>query len=129
MIYSFKNKKTGQIKDVSMSMKDYAPYKGESGKEDCWERIYNLPQVNMGNTRTDPWDNGSFADKTGNMKGSYGDILDYSKELSEKRAEKSDTGEDPVKRKHFDKFEKEVGKKHTQDRAQKIETDFAKVEF
>ena len=62
MIYSFNNNETGEIRDIVMKMKDYQPYKGENGNEDCWERLYDLPQINMGLTSTksvDPWDQNS----------------------------------------------------------------------
>jgi hypothetical protein len=49
--------------------------------------------------------------------------------MSEKRAKESITGEDPVKRKHFDKYEKSVGKKHLDDTPKVIETKNIKVEL
>ena len=55
MVYQFKNKKTGKIVDIVMSMKDYKPYRGKSDNEDHWERVYDVPQVNIGNaTVVDP---------------------------------------------------------------------------
>ena len=112
-----------------MSMRDYKPYKGENGNEDFWERIYDLPQVNIGNSKvSDPFDRNSFIDKTSKMKGSYGDMMDYSSELSEQRAA-INGGEDPIKRKHFDNYEKKTGKKHMKDRPKKIETKNATIEF
>lgn len=129
MIYQFRHKTTGKIVDVCMPMRDYKHYRGENGNEDCWERVYVSPQVNIGNASTaDPFDNKGFIDRTGKMKGRYGDILDYSAELSEKRAEKAG-GEDPVKRKHFDEYKKKTGKKHLKDRPKKIETPRATIEF
>lgn len=130
MVYQFRNTKTGKIKDVVMPMKDYKPYRGENGNEDFWERVYDLPQVNIGNARVvDPFDNKAFVNKTGNMQGKYGDLLDYSSELSERRAALNG-GEDPVKRKYFDEYKKKTnGKKHVKDRPKKIETKNAKIEF
>ena len=112
-----------------MPMKDYKHYCGENGDEDFWERIYDLPQVNIGNSKVDnPFDNNAFVEKTGKMKGTYGDLLDYSAELSERRA--ALTGkEDPVKRKYFDDYTKKTGKKHLRDRPKKIETKNATIEF
>lgn len=112
-----------------MPMKDYKPYKGENGNEDFWERIYDIPQVNIGDSKTeDPFNTNSFIDKTSRLKGSYGDIMDYSAELSEKRAALNG-GEDPIKRKHFDNYEKKTGKKHLKDKPKKIETKNATIEF
>jgi len=129
MIYSFRNTKTNEIKDIEMPMKDYKPYKGENGKEDFWERIYDLPQVNIGNSKvSNPFDNNAFIEKTGKMKGTYGDMMDYSAELSEKRAAVHG-GEEPIKRKYFNDYEKKTGKKHLRDKPKKIETKNATIEF
>ena len=54
------------------------------------------------------------------MKGSVGDMLDYSKELSEKRAE-SNGGVDPVKQKYFKNYEKKNGVKHVADKKTTVE--------
>lgn len=130
MVYQFRNKKTGKIIDVVMSMKDYKPYRGKNNDEDFWERVYDVPQVNIGNaTVVDPFDNKAFVNKTGAMTGKYGDLLDYSSELSERRAALAG-GEDPLKRKYFDDYKKKTnGKKHIKDRPKKIETKNATIEF
>lgn len=132
MIYTFENTDTGEIREVVMKMKDYKPYKGENGDENCWRRIYELPQVNMGvsNAKSiDPWDQNSFVNRTANMKGTYGDLQDHAKELSEKRAAQSATGEDPVKRKHFDNYEKRTGRKHLADKPKSIDGKNFKIDF
>lgn len=129
MIYQFKNKKTGEIRDIVMSMKDYIPYRGENNNEDDWERIYYAPQVNLGDTKLDPFDNKAFVEKTGHMKGTYGDLLDFSAEQSEKRAEKTG-GEDPLKRKYFDDYSKKrKGAKHHMDRPKKIDKKDYRIDF
>lgn len=115
-----------------MPMSDYKPYKGENGHDEEWQRVYDPPQVNIGNyvaKNVDPWDNKQFVERTGKMKGTYGDLHDYSAQMSEKRAKESLTGEDPVKRKHFDKYEKKVGKKHVADKPKVIETKNVKIEL
>lgn len=132
MIYRFKNIETNEEIEVSMSMKDYTHYKGEDGNEDCWERIYEVPQISMGNTslkNTDHWNPSSFVNNTYNTKGNYGDLHDLSSELSEKRASESDTGEDPLKRKYFDNYEKENKTKHVADKPKTIDMKNAKIEF
>jgi hypothetical protein len=130
MVYQFKNKKNGKIIDVVMSMKDYKPYRGEKGNEDFWERIYDVPQVNLGDAKiVDPFDNKAFVNKTGNMSGRYGDLLDYSSELSDRRAALAG-GEDPLKRKYFNDYKKKTnGKKHVKDRPKKIDMKNATIEF
>ena len=116
MIYTFENTDTGEIREVEMSMKDYQPYKGEDGTEDNWQRVYEVPQVNMGVSTAksiDPWDNNSFVNRTKDMKGNYGEMLDHAQELSDKRAKQSATGEDPVKRKYLDDYSAQRNGKKT----------------
>ena len=99
MIYLFHNKETDEYREIKMSMKDYAPYRGENGNEDCWERVYETPQISMGRSTSktvDPYSQNEFVERTGKMKGNIGNMLDYSKELSEKRAA-DHGGVDPVK--------------------------------
>ena len=132
MFYNFIHETTGETKEVEMPMSDYKPYKGEDGQDEGWKRVYDSPQVNIGNyvaKKVDPWDNKQFVNRTGNMKGTYGDLQDYSSQMSEQRAKESVTGEDPVKRKHFDKYQKKTGKKHLEDRPKVIETKNVKIEL
>ena len=118
MIYLFYNTETDEYREVEMSMKEYTPYRGENNNEDTWERVYETPQISMRNSiasKVDPYNQSEFVDRTGKMKGSVDDMLDYSKELSEKRAEKNG-GIDPVKQKYFRNYEKKTGKKHLADK-------------
>ena len=132
MFYSFVHTFTVETREVEMPMSEYKAYQGEDGTDEDWQRVYDAPQVNIGNyiaKKVDPWDNKQFIDRTGKMKGTYGDLHDYSAQMSEKRAKESLTGEDPVKRKHFDKYEKNVGKKHLDDTPKVIENKNIKVEL
>ena len=118
MIYLFYNTKTEEYREIEMSMKDYAPYRGENNDEEEWERVYDVPQISMGNSTlktANPYSQNEFVERTGKMKGTLGDMLDYSKDLSEKRAE-DNGGIDPVKQKHFKEYEKKTGKKHLADK-------------
>ena len=54
-------------------------------------------------TEVDPFNPNSFIEKTGNMKGTVGDMMSLSEELSEKRAAQSKDGKDPVKEKTLQK--------------------------
>lgn len=133
MIYIFKHKISGETHEVEMSMKEYAPYKGPDGKDDNWERVYEAPQINMGISSAksiDPWDNNSFVNRTKEMKGSVGDLLDHSAELSNQRAKESLTGEDPLKRKYFDDYSKaRKGKKHVAELKKTIENKHIRVDL
>ena len=133
MLYKFENTKTGEIHEVEMSMKDYGPYKGPSGNDKHWQRVYEAPQINMGVSTAksiDPWDNNSFVNRTKDMKGSYGELMDHAKDLSNKRAKESLTGEDPVKRKYLNKYSAERGgKKHPSEMKKVVESKHIKVEL
>lgn len=124
-IYLYKNPKTGEIKEVVQLMNEKHEFI-EDGVE--WKRVFTSPNASI-DTKVDASDKNKFIEKTGNMKGSLGDLLDYSSELSEERAKRSESGEDPVKRKHFDEYEKRVGKKHLSDKKKTIETDRIKIDL
>ena len=36
MIYLFYNTETDEYREIEMSMKEYAPYRGENNDEDTW---------------------------------------------------------------------------------------------
>lgn len=91
-----------------------------------WKRVFTVPNASI-DTTINEWDKNGFIEKTGNMKGTVGDMLDFSSELSEKRA--SRTGEDPIKRKAFDDYEKKIGKKHLMDKKKVIETSKFKIDL
>ena len=78
----------------------------------------------------DPFDKNHYIDKTRNMKGSVGDLMDQSRELSEKRASMRD-GEDPVKRKKLDDWSsKRGGMIHPKDAAKRVvENKSARIDF
>ena len=130
MIYLFYNTETDEYREVEMSMKEYAPYRGENGNEDCWERVYDTPQISMGNStakKVNPYSQKEFVERTGKMKGNFGDMFDYSKELSDRRA-KDHGGVDPVKEKYFRNYEKKTGKKHLRDK-KPYESKNVKIDF
>ena len=63
------------------------------------------------------------------MKGTVGDLLDASKEMSQKRAE-SNGGVDPVKEKYFKKYsESRRGAKHPDEIKKGYESDNVKIEY
>ena len=89
----------------------------ENGVE--WKRIltvFNAPMDTVASI--DPFNQNDFIEKTGKKKGTFGDILDASKELSEKR--KKERGEDPVQKKYFEEYKKKRhGVQHLEERRQK----------
>jgi len=115
-LYVYKHPTEEKYKEVVQGMNDPHSF-SEEGVE--WKRVFLSPNAAISN-RPDPFDSNSFVEKTANMKGTFGDMMNYSAELSEKRAERIG-GEDPLKRKHFKEYEKLVGKKHVEDKPKSFE--------
>jgi hypothetical protein len=123
-IYVYKHPTEERYEEVVQGMSDDHTF-SEEGVE--WQRVFLSPNAAISST-LDPFSRNSFVEKTANMKGTVGDMMDYSAELSEKRAERLG-GEDPVKRKCFNEYEKLVGKKHVEDKPKSIETKDVKIDF
>jgi ClpP class serine protease len=122
-LYLYKHPETGEVKEILQKMNDEHKY-FEEGVE--WKRVLLSPNAAID---TKVLTKEQFIAKTGNMKGSVGDMMDMSSELSAERAEKSETGEDPLKRKYYDNYQKQVGKKHLSDKKKVIETDRVKIDL
>lgn len=124
--YLYKNPETEEVKEIWQNMNDEHVY-FEDGVE--WKRVYTKPNASVqAVSKLDPFNKRGFIDKTGSMKGTIGDMMGLSEEMSAKRAEK--TGhEDPVKRKFFDNYEKNIGKKHLADKPKRIERKGISVDF
>lgn len=127
-LYCYQNEETGEIKDVFQGMNDVHEYFGEDGSEDGWKRVFTVPQASI-DSHIDPFKASDFAAKTGGKKGTYGDLLDRSAELSEKRAD-SNGGVDPIKQKYFENYSKERrGAKHHAELPKKIDNKNFTVDF
>lgn len=100
-IYLFKNPKTGNIVSVFQQMNEEHVY-SENGIK-C-ERVFTVPNAQI-DADIDVDSSEKFIEKTGKMKGTLGEIWDYSQELSNKRAEKNG-GVDPVRQKAEEKYSK-----------------------
>ena len=123
-IYVYKHPTEERYEEVVQGMNDDHAF-SEEGVE--WQRVFLSPNAAISNS-PDPFDGNSFVEKTANMKGTVGDMMDYSAELSQKRAERTG-GEDPLKRKHLKEYEKLVGKKHVEDKPKSFENKDIKVDF
>tara|TARA_B100001093_G_C26700960_1_gene959058 strand:- start:668 stop:1045 length:378 start_codon:yes stop_codon:yes gene_type:complete len=110
-IYTYKHPTEERYKEVIQGMNDDHTYSEDGVK---WGRVWDIPNAAI-SSNADPFSQNSFVEKTANMKGTFGDMMDYSAELSEKRASESG-GEDPLKKKLFKDYEKRVGKKHVADK-------------
>jgi predicted nucleic acid-binding Zn ribbon protein len=110
-IYTYFNSETEEYRDIVQKMSDVHEYFGEDGGETTWKRVFTVPHASI-DSKMDPFKAEDFARKTGSKKGTYGDLLDKSAELSHQRAELAG-GVDPVKEKYYkDYSEKRRGAKH-----------------
>lgn len=124
-LYVFENPNTGSNIEVFFHMDDKKEYIDEDGLK--WNRVLLSPQLNT-EASIDPWSNDDFVNKTSNTKGSIGDLMDRSNELSLKRAEEYG-GVDPIKEKYYKKYSDERnGAKHM-DQMKKFENKDVKVDY
>ena len=127
-LYLYQNEKTGEIREVLQSMNQVHEYNGESGNEKAWKRIFTIPQASI-DTKQDPFSTNDFLDRTKSKKGTYGNMLDYSKELSEKRAAVSG-GVDPIKQNYYKEYGKNRrGAKHPDALKKSFENKHVKIDF
>jgi hypothetical protein len=114
--YLFQNPNNGKIVEIFQNMKDPHVFFDEKGLE--YQRVLTVPNCAV-DSKIDPFSSKDFAEKTRNKKGTIGDLLNKSKELSEKRGGESN---DPVLKKYLSSYEGEKGVKHTsQIKKEKIE--------
>ena len=112
--YLYQHPQSEEYKYIFLGMEDIHEYVDDDGVE--WNRIFTTTQlsaVTIG--EIDPFDKNDFINKTAQKKGSYGDLLDASRDLGRQRKEK--LGYDPVQNKYFDDFSKSRrGLRHPQDK-------------
>jgi len=92
--YLYQNPETGEVISVIQGIDEEHTYE-EEGK--TFDRVFTVPNASI-DSNVDPFSAQQFTEKTKNMKGTMGDIWDYSKELSKRRKEVTG-GEDPIKKK------------------------------
>ncbi len=97
--YLFENPDTGEVITVVQGINEEHSY-SEDGKE--FQRIFTIPNASI-DSEVDPFSAQQFTEKTKNMKGTIGEMWDYSKELSEKR-KKASGGEDPIRKQAEKKY-------------------------
>lgn len=103
-LYIFSHPKTGKLIEIIQGINDIHEYTDDAGQK--WNREFTVPNASI-DTEIDPFSAKQFAEKTGKSKITYGQLLEKSKELSEKRAQK--LGYDPVKK---DFIKKEKKRRH-----------------
>jgi hypothetical protein len=106
-IYLFQHPITKEITEVFQTMNQEHVFFDEKGIEH--KRLYTSPNYSI-DSKIDPFSPSDFTEKTRNKKGTIGDLLNKSKELSEIRGGETS---DPVLKNYFSSYEKEKGIKHT----------------
>jgi len=110
--YIFKHPDKEEYLEIFQNINDEHVYSDEEGV--MWDRVFTSPNLSV-DTNVDPFSQTAFLDKT-TGKGTIGDLMDRSSELSQKRAEQNG-GVDPIKKQYFkDYSKKRGGKKHEKDR-------------
>lgn len=90
-------------------------------------RIWTKPNAAV-DSKWDAHNPQDFVRKTANKKGTYGDLLDKSKELSIEREEKM--GVDPIKEKFYENYAKRrQGKEHPDVKKKKLKESLKKNKF
>ena len=123
-IYIYKHPNEESYVEVVQGMNDEHVWHDNDGLQ--WKRVFTLPNMAMDIQKGDPYNQNDYLKAT-NKSCTIGDMLDLSAELSEERKEKD--GEDPIKRAHFDKYEKKNKVKHAADKPDKIETKHFDIDF
>jgi len=115
-IYLFENPKTKEIIEIFQNMKDDHIFFDKDGLE--FKRVFTSPNYSI-DSKIDPFSSKDFAEKTRNKKGTIGDLLNKSKELSDKRGGESN---DPVLKQYLSSYSQEKGVKHSSEiKKQKLE--------
>ena len=124
--YIYKHPNKEEYIEIIQSMNEDHVYFDEDNLK--WDRVLTSPRLNTEST-LDPWSKNDFMNATSNSKGTYGDLLDRSKEMSQKRADQNG-GIDPVQQKYFKKYSQERGgKKHFADLPKSFENKNIKVDL
>ena len=122
-MYVYQHPETEEYIEVLQGMNDDHIYMDKEGVN--WKRIFFVPNASF-DSQVDPYSEADFFKATANKKGTIGEMMDYSKELSEKRASKE--GKDPVKEKFLKDHKKEHGRKHKSE-AKVYESKNVRVEY
>jgi hypothetical protein len=114
-IFLYRNPNTNEIREIVQSVHEEHIFIDKDGLK--WEREFTIPNASI-DTQIDANNPNDFVNKTANKRGTLGEILDKSKELSEKREKQ--LGKDPIKTAMYKKYKDERGKSHPQERREKV---------
>lgn len=121
--YEMENLATGKIELFFIPITEY-PSLGEVREIDGekWRRVITEAPMGIVKSSDNPTLN-NFINESASKRGTVGDLMEKSQEMSEKRAKDSVNGRDPVKDKWFDRWSKKRdGKQHPSDTRPKKRT-------
>jgi hypothetical protein len=104
--YLIKNPDSEEIREIFFHMNDEKIYVDENGLK--WNREFVVPQASI-DANIDPYSKRAFMDKT-NKAGTFGEMMDLSKELSEKRGGSKN---DPIKKDYSKDWKQKRNLNHT----------------
>ncbi len=106
-LYIYSNpEKPEEIVEVVQSINDKHEYFVDGIK---WDRVFTKPTASTDN-KIDPFNKREVLDKTANKRGSLGNMIEFNKELSAKRARRD--GKDPIQEKYYESYKNKRGGKH-----------------
>ena len=123
-IYLFQHPSTEETIEIIQGMNEDHSYTDAHGTK--WNRLFTTPNASF-DTQVDPFSSSDYLKATENKQGTVGDLMDYSKDLSQERAAKNG-GVDPIAEKFYSDHEKNTGKKHPT-KAKTYESKNVKVEY
>jgi hypothetical protein len=114
--YIYQHPKTNEIVEVSQKISEAHEYTDSQGVQ--WNRVFTVPYASIPNmTRIEAGSEQDFMKRTEGFDGTMGDLMDLSKDLSNKRIEERGDGTDNVKQKFFKDYSKDRnGLKHLDDK-------------
>jgi hypothetical protein len=125
-LYTYRNPETEEQVDIFQGMNDVHEFIDPNGLK--WDRVFYSPNASI-DTRTDEFSSQKFVERTASKKGSVGDMLDYSAEMSSRRAAQAG-GVDPVKKNYLDDYSKKrQGAKHFDEMGKGFENKAVKVDY
>lgn len=119
--YSYIDDSTGEVHNVIQGMNEKHEFFIDGRK---LRRIFTIPTASI-DSKVDPYNQGTFLEKTSKMRGTIGDMQDFSRELSDRRG----GDQDPIKQKYYEKYSTrrkgkvhpDIQKKNRAERLKKLE--------
>jgi len=98
--YLFRHPKTQEVREIFFHMNDEKKFIDTNGEQ--WVREFTVPQASI-DANIDPYSSKAFVEKT-RRAGTIGDLVDMSKEMSERRG---GIKNDQIKKDHIKQWKKD----------------------